>query len=36
MNTVRILSSLVTHFDRDLQIFDVKNVFLYGKNDEEI
>ena len=36
MNTIRILLSLVTHFDRDLQLFDVKNVFLCGEIVEEI
>lgn len=35
-NTVRILLSLATLFDWDLQPFDVKNVFLHGKLKEEI
>lgn len=36
MNIMRILLSLITHFDRDLQLFDVKNVFLCREIDEEI
>ena len=36
MNTVRILLSLATHFDWDLQLFDIKNVCLHSKIDEEI
>ena len=36
MNTVRILLSLATHFDWDLQLFDIKNVRLHSKIDEEI
>ena len=36
MNIARILSSLETYFDWNLQQFDVKNVFLHGEIDEKI
>ena len=36
MNTIRILLSLVVNFDWELQQYDVKNAFLYGKLEEEI
>ena len=36
MNIVRVLLSLATQFDWDLQQFDVKNAFLYGELKEEI
>ncbi|RDY13785.1 Copia protein, partial [Mucuna pruriens] len=35
MNTVRIILSLATHFDWDLQQFDVKNAFLHRNLKEE-
>ncbi|RVW31461.1 Retrovirus-related Pol polyprotein from transposon RE1 [Vitis vinifera] len=36
MNTVRILLSLVTHYNWQLLQYDVKNAFLHGDLDEEI
>ena len=36
MNTVRILLSLVVHYNWQLLEYDVKNVFLHGDLDEEI
>ena len=36
MNTVRVLLSLATKYNWDLQQFDVKNVFLHGELDKEI
>ena len=36
MNTMRILLSLAMNFDLPLQQFDMKNVFLYEKLEEEI
>ena len=35
MNTVRVLLSLVAHFDCQL-LFDIKNTFLHNDLDEEI
>lgn len=36
MNTVRIILSLATHFDWELQQFDVKNAFLHRDLKEEV
>ncbi|RDY04982.1 hypothetical protein CR513_11234, partial [Mucuna pruriens] len=36
MNTVRVIISLAAHFSRNLQQFDVKNVFLHGDLEEEV
>jgi len=36
MNTVRVILSLATNHDWDLQQFDVKNAFLHGELEEEI
>ena len=36
MNTVRVILSLATNHDWDLQQFDVKNAFLHGDLEEEI
>ena len=36
MNTVKILLSLVTHYNWQLLQYDVKNAFLHGDLDEEI
>ena len=36
MNTVRILLSLVVHYNWQLLQYDVKNAFLHGDLDEEI
>lgn len=36
MNTVRIILSLTTRFDWELQQFDVKNAFLHGDLEEEV
>lgn len=36
INTVRILLSLATQFDWDLQQFDVKNAFPHGDLKEEM
>ncbi|RVX19955.1 Retrovirus-related Pol polyprotein from transposon TNT 1-94 [Vitis vinifera] len=36
MNTVRILLSLVAHYNWQLLQYDVKNAFLHGDLDEEI
>lgn len=36
MNTLRILLSLTTHFNWQLQQFDTKNAFLRGGLEEEI
>ena len=36
MNTVRILLSLVAHYNWQLLQYDVKNAFLHGNLDEEI
>lgn len=36
MNTIRRLLSLAMNFGWNLQHYDVKNVFLYGKLKEEI
>lgn len=36
MNTVRVILSLAGNYGWELQQFDVKNVFLHGKLEEEI
>ena len=36
MNVVKILLSLVAHFDWNLQQFYLKNTFLHDEIDEEI
>ncbi|RDY11420.1 hypothetical protein CR513_03915, partial [Mucuna pruriens] len=36
MNTIRVIHSLIAHFDWNLQQFDVKNVLLHGDLEEEV